>query len=75
MSTIDAPWQGLGALPFLTRSRTRSVSPENPTGEKGMGGRAVPDPSDPKLPFSAAARDLGRGWKVNPLPMSILRIM
>jgi hypothetical protein len=61
-----APWQGLGSLPFLTKSQTRSVCPENPTGEKGKGGMAVPNPQDPKLPFSAAARDLGRGWKVSP---------
>jgi hypothetical protein len=61
-----APWQGLGSLPFLTEAQTRSISPENPTGEKGKGGMAIPDPGNPRLPFSAAARDLGQGWKVSP---------
>jgi hypothetical protein len=57
---------GLGSLPFLTRAETRSVCPENPTGEKGKGGMAVPNPADPDLPFSKAASDLGQGWKVRP---------
>jgi hypothetical protein len=56
----------LGSLPLLGGARTRSVSPENPTGEKGKGGMAVPNPQDPDLPFSAASVDLGRGWKVRP---------
>jgi hypothetical protein len=57
---------GLANLPFLTHSETRSISPENPTGEKGKGGMAVPNPADPNLPFSRAASDLGQGWKVRP---------
>ena len=57
---------GLGALPLLSEARTRSVSPENPTGAKGRGGRAVPDPSDPDLPHSQFAERLGQGWKVRP---------
>jgi len=57
---------GLGSLPFLTRAETRSVCPENPTGEKGKGGMAVPNLADPDLPFSKAASDLGQGWKVRP---------
>ena len=44
---------GLGSLPLLNRARTRSISPENPTGAKGRGGMAVPDPVT--LPFSGAA--------------------
>ena len=39
---------------------TRSISPENFTGEKGGGGRAVEGTG------SGAARDLGQGWKVSP---------
>ena len=35
---------GLGGLPLITNARTRSISAENPTGEKGKGGTAVPDP-------------------------------
>jgi len=54
---------GLGGLPLLGHARTRSVSPENPTGAKGKGGMAVPDAD---LPYSEFASDLGQGWKVNP---------
>ncbi len=58
---------GLGALPLLTDSRTRSISAENPTGEKGKGGMAIPDPDEPNPAASArAADDLGQGWKVRP---------
>jgi hypothetical protein len=61
------PSSGLGSLPQLSQdARSRMVSPENPTGEEGKGGMAIPNPSDPDLPFSAAAADLGRGWKVRP---------
>jgi len=58
---------GLSHLPLLGRGRTRSVTAENPTGGKGMGGMAIPDPSDPS-PFQGAraADDLGQGWKVRP---------
>ncbi len=62
-------WQdsGLASLPHLSASaESRIVSPENPTGEKGKGAMAVPDPSNPDLAFSQAAVDLGRGWKVRP---------
>lgn len=41
-------------------AKTFSVSPENPTGEKGKGGMATQGTA------SNAARDLGQGWKVNP---------
>jgi hypothetical protein len=59
--------QGLGSLPFLNHARSRSVCAENPTGAKGKGGMAVPDPSDPSPAESArAADDLGQGWKVRP---------
>jgi hypothetical protein len=57
---------GLGTLPLLTHAETYSVSAENPTGKKGVGGRAIPNPSDPNLPFSRASTDLGQGWKVSP---------
>lgn len=40
--------------------RTRSISPENPTGAPGAGARATTGTG------AAAARDLGRGWKVSP---------
>jgi len=57
---------GLGTLPMLAVAETRSVCAENPTGKKAMGGRAIPNPSDPNLPFSKAAVDLGQAWKVSP---------
>ena len=57
---------GLGSLPFMMDIETRLVSPENPTGEKGKGGMAIPDPDDPDLPFSKSAQHLGQGWKVRP---------
>ena len=50
----------LGGLALTSRARTRSISAENPRGEKGGGARATEGPS------SGAARDLGRGWKVSP---------
>ncbi len=61
-------WQGtgMGMLPVLFQAESRQVSPENPTGGKGMGARAIPNPNDPRLPFSRAAVDLGQGWKVSP---------
>lgn len=42
--------------------RSFSVSPENPTGNKGEGGKATLEEGS----AAAAARDLGLGWKVNP---------
>lgn len=63
----DAPLNfGLGSLPFLSDMETRLVSPENPTGERGKGGMAVPDPANEDLPFSGNAKHLGQGWKVRP---------
>ena len=57
---------GLGSLPLLTDARTRSISAENPTGEKGKGGMTIPDVNNPNLPHCGAATDLGQGWKVRP---------
>ena len=58
---------GLGSLPLLGRGRTRSISAENPTGEKGKGGMAIPNPAEPQPAASARAADnLGQDWKVRP---------
>jgi len=57
---------GLGSLPLMADVETRLVSPENPTGERGKGGMAIPDPTNPDLAFSGSARLLGQGWKVRP---------
>jgi hypothetical protein len=50
----------LGNLSRLSRAKTRSISPENFTGEKGKGGMSTDGPA------LKAARDLGQGWKVSP---------
>ena len=58
----------MGNLYRLSNAKSRSISPENFTGEKGKAGMAVPN--DKAAPNTAnasnAARDLGQGWKVNP---------
>jgi hypothetical protein len=58
----------MGNLYRLSDARTRSISPENFTGEKGKGGMArLEDADKPNAANAAnAARDLGQGWKVNP---------
>lgn len=33
-------YSGLSSIPFLSQGKTRSISAENPTGEKGSGGKA-----------------------------------
>lgn len=53
---------GMGNLYRLTNAQSRSITAENPTGERGKGGMALIDPSDEKHP----ARELGQGWKVRP---------
>lgn len=50
----------MGNLAWLSSAKTRSISPENLTGEQGRGGMAVEGTG------ARAARDLGRGWKVSP---------
>ena len=52
----------LGNLYRVSDAKTRSITPENPTGEKGKGGM-IPQK---KGTASWAARDLGDGWKTNP---------
>ncbi|GIV16501.1 MAG: hypothetical protein KatS3mg022_1936 [Armatimonadota bacterium] len=50
---------GLGSLPLLSQAETRSISAENPNGERGGGAKAEPDEHN-------AASMLGKGWKVRP---------
>jgi hypothetical protein len=47
-------------LAQLSEAQTRAISPENFTGERGGGGRAVEGTG------AYAARDLGPGWKISP---------
>lgn len=50
----------LSNLYQVSDAKSRSISPENFTGEKGKGGMAVTGTG------KDAARDLGQGWKVSP---------
>jgi hypothetical protein len=50
----------LGNLSLLSNAQTRSISPENFTGEKGKGGMATEGRG------AECARDLGVGWKISP---------
>jgi len=50
----------MGNLFRLSEAKTRSISPENFTGEKGKAGMSTDGPA------RGAARDLGQGWKVSP---------
>ena len=53
---------GVKNLYQLSDAKTRSISPENFTGEKGKGGMATLEEGS----AAKAARKLGQGWKVNP---------
>jgi hypothetical protein len=50
----------LGNLSRLSDAKSRSISAENPTGEKGKGGKAEDGTG------AIHARGLGRGWKISP---------
>jgi hypothetical protein len=50
----------MGNIFRLSDAKTRSISPENFTGEKGKGGMATTGTG------ANASRDLGQGWKVSP---------
>ncbi len=58
----------MGNLYRLSDAKTRSISPENFSGEKGKAGMASLEERDKPNAANAAnaARDLGQGWKVNP---------
>ena len=67
-SEFNGLGMNMGNLYMLSVAQTRSISPENFTGEKGKGGMARPEDKDIPNKANAAdvARDLGQGWKVNP---------
>jgi len=60
----ERPFDGLAvdmsSLYRLSKAKTRSISPENFTGEKGKGGMAAEGTG------KESARDLGQKWKVSP---------
>lgn len=58
--TFDGLDVNLGNIYRLSDAKTRSISPENFTGEKGKGGMAITGTGE------KASRDLGQGWKVSP---------
>ncbi len=67
--TFNGVDMSLGNLSKLSDAKTKSISPENFTGEKGKGGMANPKTQAGQRNVanaSNAARDLGVGWKVNP---------
>ena len=56
----DGMMGSISNLYRLSNAKSYSISPENLTGEKGKGAMASEGNA------SRAARDLGRGWKMNP---------
>lgn len=59
---FDGLNMNMGTLPLLSNAVTRSIGPENFTGEKGKGGMCKLEDGAAK----EAARELGVKWKVNP---------
>lgn len=51
---------GLGNIALMSDAKSRSISAENFTGEKGMSGKALEGVG------ASCARELGQGWKVSP---------
>ena len=60
MNTSPGLVCGMNTLHQLADVESRSISPENLTGEKGKGGMATTGTGE------RAAHDLGQGWKVSP---------
>lgn len=60
MSDFNGIDLNLSNLFRLSDAKTRSISPENFTGEPGGGGAAIEGTG------AQAARDLGKGWKISP---------
>jgi hypothetical protein len=60
MSSFNGLGMNLGNLARLSNAQSRSISPENFTGEKGKGGMATTGTG------ADCARDLGQGWKISP---------
>ena len=60
MSHYDGLGTHLGNLSRLSDAQSRSISPENFSGEKGKGGMATEGTG------ANCARDLGQGWKISP---------
>ncbi len=60
MPAYDGLGLSLGTLSRLSDAQSRSISPENFTGERGKGGMSVDGPA------AERAKGLGQGWKISP---------
>ncbi len=60
MTSFNGLGMTMGNLSRLSGAETRSISPENFTGDKGQGGMATEGTG------AYPARDLGQGWKISP---------
>lgn len=60
MGNFNGLDMGLGTLSRISTAKTRSISAENMSGEKGKGGMAVEGTG------ADCARELGQGWKISP---------
>ena len=60
MTQFNGLGTDIGNLALLSNAQSRSISPENFTGEKGKGGAATEGTG------ASCARDLGVGWKISP---------
>lgn len=60
MKPFNGLGMSLGNLPRLSHAKSRSISPENFSGEKGRAGMAEEGTG------KKCAQDLGQGWKVSP---------
>ncbi|TFG71873.1 MAG: DUF2961 domain-containing protein [Anaerolineales bacterium] len=60
MAAFNGLGMHMGNLSRVSNAQSRSISPENFTGEKGQGGMAVEGTG------ALCARDLGQGWKISP---------
>ena len=60
MAEFSGLFVGMPQIARLSAARTRSISPENFTGEKGRGGMSTDGAA------AHMARGLGQGWKVSP---------
>ena len=60
MTSFNGLGTHIGNLSRLSNAKTRSISPENFSGEKGRGGMATEGTA------AHNARELGQGWKVSP---------
>jgi hypothetical protein len=60
MTDFDGLGMQLGNLSRLSSAKTRSITPENPSGAKGQGAMATEGTG------ARYAVDLGQGWKISP---------